>query len=91
MLNIDICLNYAIRTPIKVDNSNKEIRPVSTEMMVEVINPKGKTWLLRALLDTGTTKSLVLKDFVALSQIKQTEKRPTIWHTAGGGISPQIR
>ena len=87
MLNIDICLNYAIRTPIKVDNSNKEIRPVSTEMMVEVINPKGKTWLLRALLDTGTTKSLVLKDFVTLSQVKQTEKRPTIWHTAGGNFT----
>ena len=64
--------SYAIRSTIGSHKANtKKNHRLTTETVVELMTPKGKTKLLSCFLDTGTTQSIILKDFVTLSQFEQ--------------------
>jgi hypothetical protein len=74
---------------IRIKPAGKQVNPkvrnrLTTEIIVEVVNPRGETWPLRTLIDTGTTRSVVLKDFVTLSQIVQNSRTATQWKTMAG-------
>ena len=51
---------------------------------MEITFPSGITKVARTLLDTGTTKSIVLKNFFHGSQVQKMTKRSTKWTTKGG-------
>jgi len=77
--------NYAVRTalPSTTRSTAKNTRP-TTEMVVELITPRGTTRPIRCLLDTGTTCSIVLMDMVMLSQVR--ESKLTTWQTMSGSL-----
>ena len=83
--NAGIERSFAIRNTLSSNQPNPKSgnRP-TTEMVVELISPKGTTKPIRCLIDTGTTRSLVLKDMVMLSQV--TERKPTTWQTMSGSL-----
>jgi len=78
-------MNYAIRNVLGSNNPSKQAstRP-TTEMVVQLITPKGTTKPIRCLLDTGTTRSIVLMDMVMLSQVQ--ERKPNTWQTMSGSL-----
>ena len=84
--NKEIQWNYAIRSILSNNGPSKQpsTRP-TTEMVVEVISPKGTTRPIRCLLDTGTTRSIVLMDMVTLSQVV-TQRKATTWQTMSGSL-----
>ena len=82
--------NYAIRTAItantkKIKNTKKRDRP-TTEAIIQLSGPQNETKPIRCLLDTGTSQSLVLKEFLPFSLAVTRSKRPTKWQTLGGSI-----
>jgi hypothetical protein len=79
--------NFAIRsinrgvTPSKVASSKR----LTSEVIVELRSPtNGKIYVLRTLLDTGTSRSIVLKQFVTPNSIIPDRKTETTWTTMGG-------
>jgi len=56
-------------------------------MVVEVKNPRGKFQLLRTLLDTGTSHSVVFSKFVTLNELVDTGKGVTTWMTIAGSFT----
>ena len=67
--------SFAIRTSRPGIEPNRKIaRRLTTEIVVEALNPRGESYVLRTLLDTGTSRSIVLKNFVTLSQLGPTGK-----------------
>ena len=67
----------------KVEENNSQ-KHFTTDMIVEIKNREGNIVPIRALLDTGTTATVILREFVAKSCIKSTSKRRTKWQTLGG-------
>ena len=51
------------------------------------VNPNGNTVPIKALLDTGTDESLVLKEFVRKSRAQCTNTKRVKWTTVGGEFS----
>ena len=65
----------------------RPLRPtITTEVVLELNGPKGQVKAIRCLLDTGTSSSIVLKDFVYLSNLVTKNKRPTTWTTLSGSL-----
>ena len=56
----------------------------TTDIIVEIKNRDGNIVPIHALLDTGTTATILLREFVAKGRIKATSKRHTKWRTLGG-------
>ena len=78
---------FAIRRNGGRISSNRETtaRRLTTEVVVEIASPRGQIHVLRTLLDTGTSKSIILSNYVTLSQISSSEKLgTTTWTTMGG-------
>ena len=85
--NSKLDMNYAIRNIINTNNKKrKRSDRLTTEIVVEVISPRGDTKAICCLLDTGTTRSIVLKSFVAHSQIISQSERPATWQTMSGSL-----
>ena len=55
--------------------------------MVEIEDKNGATVPIRALLDTGTTSSIVLREFVKKGRAKSYKGKRTSWSTLGGTFS----
>ena len=49
------------------DNKRQKTSQLTTEVIAEISNKKGQTWLLCVLLDTGTTSSIIPKDLSILN------------------------
>ena len=59
---------------------------LTTELILSLVNKNQKTKNVRCLLDTGTTKSIVLSEYMSYSQkITKTEK--TKWQTLSGTLT----
>jgi predicted aspartyl protease len=58
----------------------------SAEIVVEIQDRNGENVPIRALLDTGTSSTLLLRDFVAKGRAKGFEHQPTKWATLGGNF-----
>ena len=56
----------------------------SPEIVVEIEDRNGDLVPIRALLDTGTTASILLRDFVRKGRAKSYSGKKTIWATMGG-------
>ena len=84
--------NYAVRNATanarENNGKNKKSRGnrLTTEVVVELISPRGEVRPIRCLLDTGTTSSMVLKNLVTLSQLITKEKKPVTWKTLSGSL-----
>ena len=86
--------NYAIRGALNArgagskNSSSKSSHGnrLTTEAIVELISPKKEVKPIRCLLDTGTSSSMILKNFVTLSQVVTKNKRPTTWTTLSGTL-----
>ena len=64
---------------IKLDKQQFTIK-----IIVKITFPSQTNKVARTLLDTGTTKLIVLKKFVHGSQVQRTTERLTKWLTMGG-------
>lgn len=56
----------------------------TAEIIVQIENRHGKMVPARCLLDTGTTESIVLRDFVRKGRAKGYKGKTTKWKTMGG-------
>lgn len=71
----------------KVDLEEKKKQKVehkTTEIVIELMDRDGKLVPIRALLDTGTTATLVLRKYVAPGKAKSYKGHSTTWKTLGG-------
>ena len=57
------------------------------EIIVEIKDRNDKVVPIRALLDTGTTSSIVLREFVRKGRAKSYKGQTTTWSTYGGPFS----
>ena len=62
----------------------EKVSHYSAEIMVEVRDGQGGVEPIRALVDTGTTSSLVHRKFVPKGQLSSYKGRKTTWGTMGG-------
>jgi hypothetical protein len=56
------------------------------EIIVEIIDSKNQIVPIRALLDTGTSETILLKPFDAPNSPKGYEGKPVTWKTLGGNF-----
>ena len=73
--------NYAIRKAI---TGNKKYSQLTTELVIELLGTNGEAKPIRCLLDTGTTRSIMLGHWLKLSTKIQKLKKPTKWTTLTG-------
>jgi len=59
---------------------------LTPEIIVEITDKKGKIVPIRALLDTGTSATLLLRKFIAPGTRKTSESHTTKWTTLGGSF-----
>jgi len=79
--------NFAIRSISRGVSSSKGWSPrrLTSEVIVELRSPSNEEiYVLRTLLDTGTSRSIILKHFVSPNSIISDGKIATKWTTMGG-------
>jgi hypothetical protein len=70
--------------PAKPKEEDSSEGQYTAEMIIEIENRVGQLVATRALLDTGTTESIVLKHLVRKDRAKTEKGKPTVWNTLGG-------
>ena len=79
---------YALRTGDTLDEqseeSDKQSVKYSADVIVQIEDRNGATATIRALLDTGTTQSIILRDFVRKGRAQSYKGKKTVWRTLGG-------
>ena len=68
-------------------NKRQKTEHYTAEVVIEIENEEGDKVPIRGLLDTGTSKSILLKEFVAKGTMGKY-KQPTVtnWETLGGNF-----
>jgi hypothetical protein len=56
----------------------------TADIIVEIKNRDGTVLPMRALLDTGTTATIILREFVGKGRSRTSTKKRTKWKTLGG-------
>jgi hypothetical protein len=56
----------------------------TADMIVEIKNRDGKVVPMRALIDTGTTATIILREFVGKGRARTNTNKRTKWKTLGG-------
>jgi hypothetical protein len=56
----------------------------TADIIVEIKNRDGTVVPMRALLDTGTTATIILREFVGKGRARTNTKKRTKWKTIGG-------
>jgi hypothetical protein len=74
---------------IKLKNEPEEVpekKPVqyTAHIIVEINNREGTVVPIRSLLDTGTTSTIILREFVRKYRACTNKKKRTKWKTLGG-------
>jgi hypothetical protein len=82
-------LSYPFSKRIKLKHEPEKAQenvPVqyTAEIIVEIKNRDGTVVPMRALLDTGTTATIVLREFVGRGRSRTNTKKRTKWKTLGG-------
>jgi hypothetical protein len=64
----------------------QENKPVqyTADIIIEMKNRDGIVVPMRALLDTGTTATIILREFVGKGRARTNTKKRTKWKTVGG-------
>lgn len=65
-------------------NKKTKLAHYTGEIVVEILDRNGKLVPIRALLDTGTTSTLILRDFVKKGRAGGYKGQETTWKTKGG-------
>jgi RNase H-like domain found in reverse transcriptase/Reverse transcriptase (RNA-dependent DNA polymerase)/Integrase zinc binding domain len=65
-------------------NKKTKVAQYTAETVVEILDRNGKLVPIRALLDTGTTSTLILRDFVKKGRANGYRGHETEWKTMGG-------
>jgi hypothetical protein len=68
-------------------NKNNANQKYTASIIVEIEDCHGNIVPIKALLDTGTDESLVLKEFVRKSRAQCTNTKRVTWTTVGGEFS----
>ena len=79
----NMCYAFAPREPPTKKTKTSHYSP---EVVVEIEDRKGKIVPIRALLDTGTTATILLRNFVRKGRAKGYAGKPTKWNTMGGNF-----
>jgi hypothetical protein len=82
-------LAYPFSKRIKLKHEPEEAQennPVqyTADIIVEMKNRDGTVVPMRALLDTGTTSTIILREFVGKGRARTNTKKRTKWKTLGG-------
>jgi hypothetical protein len=82
-------LAYPFSKRIKLEHepeTDHENVPVqyTADIIVEIKNRDGTVVPIRALLDTGTTATIILREFVGKGRARTNTKKRTKWKTLGG-------
>jgi hypothetical protein len=82
-------LAYLFSKRIKLKHEPEEAQenvPVqyTADIIVEIKNRDGTVVLMRALLDTGNTATIILREFVGKGRARTNTKTRTKWKTLGG-------
>jgi hypothetical protein len=80
---------YHISKRIKLKHepeAAQEKNPVqyTADIIVEIKNRDGPLVPMRALLETGTTATMILREFVGKGRVRTNTKKRTKWKTLGG-------
>jgi transposase InsO family protein len=75
--------NRHSRRPTKISKNSH----YTAETIVEIEDRHGELVPIRCLLDTGTTSTLILRDFVKKGRAKSHKGKRTKWSTLGGSFS----
>ena len=75
--------------PLSLNRPAKKSKPshYTGEILVEIEDRNGTLVPIRALLDTGTTSTIVLRQFVRKGRAKGYKGKRTVWNTLGGQFS----
>jgi transposase InsO family protein len=74
--------NRAMEAPLK----KQKVAQYSAEIIVEIVDAKNNVVPIRALLDTGTSETILLKPFLAPGCPKGFKGSPVTWKTLGGNF-----
>jgi hypothetical protein len=82
-------LDYPFSKRIKLKHEPEEAQeniPVqyTADIIVEIKNRDGTVVPMRALLDTGITATIILREFVGKGRARTNTKKRTKWKTFGG-------
>lgn len=80
------CSEYTHAYTNSLEPSRKKLKltHLTTEVIVELQDRNGDVIPIRCLLDTGTSSTIILRDFVAKGKCNGHKHKPTHWHTMGG-------
>jgi hypothetical protein len=82
-------LDYSFSKQIKLkhepekDHENVPVQ-YTADIIVEIKNRDGSVVPMRALLDTGTTSTIIFREFVDKGRARTNTKKKTKWKTLGG-------
>jgi hypothetical protein len=92
----DYSLNYTylfdyhrnIEAPL---HKRQKVEHYSAEIIVEIVDSKNNLVPIRALLDTGTSETILLKHFLSPNSPKGYKGAPVTWKTLGGKFTTHRR
>jgi hypothetical protein len=67
-------------------HKRRKVEHYSAEIIVEIVDSKNNVVPIRALLDTGTSETILLKRFLAPNSPKGYKGAPVTWKTLGGNF-----
>jgi hypothetical protein len=79
--------NRTMEAPLK----KQKVVQYSAEIIVEIVDAKNNVVPIRALLDTGTSETILLKPFLAPGCPKGFKGSPVTWKTLGGNFVTHSR
>jgi hypothetical protein len=74
------------RTMEAPPHKRRKVEHYSAEIIVEIVDSKNNVVPIRALLDTGTSETILLKRFLAPNSPKGYKGAPVTWKTLGGNF-----
>jgi hypothetical protein len=83
----EIAYPFSKRIKLKHETEGaQEKKPVqnTADIIVKIKNRDGTVVPIRALLDTGTTSTIILREFVGKGRARTNTKKRTKWKTLGG-------
>jgi transposase InsO family protein len=74
---------FPFHTPVPPQKKTKQVH-YTAEIIVETMNREGQIVPINALLDTGTSSTIILRHFVKKGAVKSDKHRLQQWNTLGG-------
>jgi hypothetical protein len=72
-------------------HKRRKVEHYSAEIIVEIVDSKNNLVPIRALLDTGTSETILLKRFLSPNSPKGYKGAPVTWKTLGGNFTTHRR